>query len=73
MYQIIDCIYTFLLDLAPNRAPFSAKSIEKVQLQSKLGLIKQGSGLIYLVYISGSGDAIKIFRFLYKTQIFFVR
>ena len=35
-----DCNHTFPTDLAPDGVPFGAKSIEKVLLQSKFGLIQ---------------------------------
>ena len=37
--QNLDCNFTLSNDLAPNGIPFVAKSIRKVKLQSKFGLI----------------------------------
>ena len=44
----LDCKYTFSIDLAPNGIHFGAKSIGKVQLQSKFGLDTHYSGNISL-------------------------
>ena len=44
----LDSIYTFPMDLAPNRFPFGAKSNGRVYIESKFGLDKQYSEKIYL-------------------------
>ena len=46
-----DCNYIFLIDLAPERISFRVKSMVKVKLQSKFGLIQQDSEPISLCKI----------------------
>ena len=43
-----DCNYTFPTDLAPNVILFGVKSIGKVYLQSKPGLIQQDSKIDFI-------------------------
>ena len=45
----LDCDYTFPIDLTPNIISFGAKSVGKVKLQSKFGLIQKDSENISLL------------------------
>ena len=47
----LDCNYRFPTDLAPNRILFGARSVGKVYLQSKFGLILPSSENISLCMI----------------------
>ena len=47
----LDCDYTFPIGVASNWVPFSAKSIGKMQLQSKFGLNQQNSEVDSYVFL----------------------